>query len=86
VFSLSCHAVTDATPLIELHACLAYVCYCVVRNEAPLLERQAFPSPIDAAVRDALNSLPEIQAVGGQTSYSGVFAESHYGAKVMEDR
>jgi hypothetical protein len=75
VFLLSCHAITDATSLIELHACLAYVCDCVVRNEVPLLEWQAFPSPIDAAVRAALNSLPEIQTVGGRTSYSGVFAE-----------
>lgn len=75
VFLLSCHAITDATSLIELHACLAYACDCVVRNEAPLLERQAFPSPIDAAVRDALNSFPETRAVGGPTSCSGVFAE-----------
>jgi hypothetical protein len=75
VFLLSSHAIGDATSLIELHACLAHICDCVVRNEAPLLDRQAFPDPIDAAVRNALNSLPANQTVGGPTSISGPFAE-----------
>jgi hypothetical protein len=75
VFMLSSHAITDATSLIELHSCLAHICDCVVRGEAPALEQQPFPSPIDAAVRDILTSLPADQASSSPASYSGVFAE-----------
>lgn len=75
VFMLSSHAVTDATSLIELHSCLAHICDCVVRAEKPALERQAFPSPVDRAVRDILTSLPADRVCSSPTSYSGVFAE-----------
>jgi hypothetical protein len=75
VFMLSSHAITDATSLIELHSCLAYMCDCVVRGVAPALKQQPFPSPIDAAVRDGLASLPAGRAGGSPASYSGVFAE-----------
>ena len=37
VFMLTSHAITDATSLIELHSCLAHMCDCVVRGEAPAL-------------------------------------------------
>jgi hypothetical protein len=75
VFMLSSHAVTDATSLIELHSCLAHICDCVVRGEDPALEPQAFPSPVDAAVRDILASLPADRVCGSPTAYSGLFAE-----------
>jgi hypothetical protein len=75
IFLLSSHAIADATSLIELHTSLAHLCDCVVRNETPLLERRTFPAPIDAAVREALNSLPAKQKAVGPTSWSGTFAE-----------
>jgi hypothetical protein len=75
IFLLSCHAVTDATALVELHAGLAHVCDCVVRNEAHALERQPFPSSVDAAVREALTSIPADPATGGAAPYTGTFAE-----------
>ncbi|MEI9978504.1 MAG: hypothetical protein WDN23_05790 [Edaphobacter sp.] len=74
VFMLSSHAITDATSLIELHSCLAYLCDCVVRGAAPGLEEQPFPNPADAAVSLSLASLAA-DHVSGPTSYSGVFAE-----------
>jgi len=58
VFMLSTHAVTDATSLVELHACLAYMCDCIVRGIAPAFETQPFPSPLDAAVSQSLAALP----------------------------
>ena len=73
VFMLSSHAVTDATSLIELHSCLAYMCDCVVRGVAPALEEQRFPSPVDAAVSRSLGALPD--PIGAPPVYSGEFAE-----------
>jgi hypothetical protein len=75
VFMLSSHAITDATSLIELHSCLAYLCDCVVRGLAPALVSQPFPSPVDAAVRDILTTLPADPASRRANSYSGAFAE-----------
>jgi hypothetical protein len=75
VFMLSSHAIADATSLIELHSCLAHICDCVVRGEDPALEQQAFPSPVDTAVRGMLTSLPADRVCSTPTSYSGVFAE-----------
>lgn len=72
VFLLTSHAVTDATSLIELHACLAHLCDCVVRGEAPALARQAFPTPVDEAVSRSLETLP---TKAPPASYSGAFAE-----------
>ncbi len=72
VFLLTSHAVTDATSLIELHACLAHLCDCVVQGEAPALPRQAFPTPVDEAVTRSLAALPTKDT---PTSYAGVFAE-----------
>ncbi len=74
VFMLSSHAITDATSLIELHSCLAYLCDCVVGGVAPGLEEQPFPSPVDAAVNHSLASLPA-DHVSNPASYAGVFAE-----------
>ncbi|MFM0201854.1 hypothetical protein PQR53_18525 [Paraburkholderia fungorum] len=34
VFMRSSHAITDATSLVELHSCLAYICDCVARGNA----------------------------------------------------
>jgi hypothetical protein len=58
VFMLSSHAVTDATALVELHSCLAYMCDCVVRGVPPDVEEQAFPEPVDAAVVKILAAIP----------------------------
>lgn len=58
VFMLTSHAITDATSLVELHSCLAYLCDCVVRGVAPSLDEQPFPTPVDAAVDQILASLP----------------------------
>ncbi len=74
VFMLSSHAITDATSLIELHSCLAYMCDCIVCGVALVLDEQPFPSPVDAAVSHSLASLPADQ-VSDSASYSGVFAE-----------
>jgi hypothetical protein len=74
VFMLSTHAVTDAASLVELHACLAYLCDCVVRGEAPALETQPFPSPLDAAVSQSLAALPA-DRIRDPASYSGAFAQ-----------
>ncbi len=74
VFMLSSHAVTDATSLIELHSCLAYMCDCVVRGIAPALEEQPFPSLVDAAVNHILATLPA-ERISGSVAYSGEFAE-----------
>lgn len=73
VFMLSSHAITDATSLIELHSCLAYLCDCVVRGVAPALEEQPFPTPVDAAVSRILAALPN--PLGAPPVYSGEFAE-----------
>lgn len=59
VFMLTSHAITDATSLVELHSCLAYLCDCVVRGVAPSLDEQPFPQPVDAAVDQILASLSE---------------------------
>ncbi|MFG1379156.1 hypothetical protein [Xanthobacter autotrophicus] len=72
VFMLTSHAITDATSLIELHSCLAHMCDCVVRGEAPALGVQPFPSPVDEAVS---RSLAALGTDGPPSSYSGVFAE-----------
>jgi hypothetical protein len=74
VFMLSSHAMTDATSLVELHSCLAYICDCVVRGVAPALETQPFPNPVDAAVS---RSVASITAPGGRqaASFSGAYAE-----------
>jgi hypothetical protein len=74
VFMLSTHAVTDAASLIELHACLAYLCDCIVRGEAPSLETQPFPSPLDTEVSQSLASLPS-DHLCAPISYSGAFAQ-----------
>jgi len=37
--------VTDASSLIELHACLAHICDCIVRGVDPALDAQPFPDP-----------------------------------------
>lgn len=58
VFILSSHAITDASSLIELHACLAYLCDCIVRGVDPALGAQRFPDPVDAAVERSQASLP----------------------------
>ncbi|MDR7006219.1 hypothetical protein [Paraburkholderia strydomiana] len=61
VFILSSHAVTDASSLIELHACLAHICDCIVRGGA--LDAQPFPDPVDASVDAAAEqSLPALPA------------------------
>jgi hypothetical protein len=74
IFMLSSHAITDATSLVELHSCLAYMCDCVVRQVTPALEEQSFPQPVDAAVERSLALLP-----AGRndlaSSWSGAFAE-----------
>lgn len=72
VFMLSSHALTDATSLIELHSCLAYICDCVVRGIAPALEEQLFPSPVDATVSCSLAALHE--PLGARPVHSGQFA------------
>jgi phthiocerol/phthiodiolone dimycocerosyl transferase-like enzyme len=74
VFMLSSHAITDATSLIELHSCLAYLCDCVVRGVAPGLPEQPFPTPVDAAVDHSLASLPA-DRIRNPAAYSGAFAE-----------
>jgi hypothetical protein len=71
---LSSHAFTDATSLVELHSCLAYLCDCVVRGVAPALEEQPFPNPLDAAVSQSLDSLPA-DRISEPVSYSGAFAK-----------
>lgn len=72
VFMLTSHAITDATSLIELHSCLAHMCDCVVRGEAPALGVQPFPTPVDDAVSCSLAALG---MDAPPSSYSGVFAE-----------
>lgn len=72
VFLLTSHAITDAISLIELHSCLAHMCDCVVRNEAPALGVQPFPTPVDEAVS---RSLAALGTDAPPSSYSGVFAE-----------
>lgn len=72
VFMLTSHAITDATSLIELHSCLAHLCDCVVRGEAPALGEQPFPTPVDEAVN---RSLAALATDAPPSSYSGVFAE-----------
>ncbi|MFG1422869.1 phthiocerol/phthiodiolone dimycocerosyl transferase family protein [Roseixanthobacter liquoris] len=72
VFMLTSHAITDATSLIELHSCLAHMCDCVVRGEAPALGVQPFPTPVDHAVSCSLAALG---TDAPPSSYSGVFAE-----------
>ncbi len=74
VFMLSSHAITDATSLIELHSCLAYICDCVVRGTDPALKEQPFPNPVDAAVNHSLASLP-VDRINAPPAYSGKFAE-----------
>ncbi|WP_109481250.1 hypothetical protein [Paraburkholderia sp. C35] len=74
VFMLSSHAVTDATSLIELHSCIAYLCDCIVRGMIPTVNLQPFPIPVDAAVRRSLAALPAEHA-SSLTPYSGAFAE-----------
>jgi hypothetical protein len=74
VFMLSTHAVTDAASLVELHASLAYMCDCIVRGQAPALEAQPFPSPLDAAVCQSLASLPA-DRLCNPISYTGAFAQ-----------
>lgn len=75
IFMQSSHAVTDATSLIALHSCLAWMCDCVVRDEMPALDRQPFPRPIDAAVRINLEALPADQAVVVTPSHTGAYAQ-----------
>ena len=72
VFMLTSHAITDATSLIELHSCLAHMCDCAVRGEAPALGVQPFPTPVDEAVS---RSLAALGTDAPSPSYSGVFAE-----------
>ncbi|MGE4047336.1 MAG: hypothetical protein AB7F35_20910 [Acetobacteraceae bacterium] len=72
VFMLSSHAITDATSLIELHSCLAYICDCVVRGVVPVLEEQRFPHPVDAAVSRTLAAIHD--PLGAPPVYSGEFA------------
>ncbi|WP_395665856.1 phthiocerol/phthiodiolone dimycocerosyl transferase family protein [Methylocella sp.] len=72
VFMLTSHAITDATSLIELHSCLAHMCDCVVRGEAPALGVQPFPTPVDDAVS---RSLAALGTDAPPSSYSGAFAE-----------
>ncbi|TCT03614.1 phthiocerol/phthiodiolone dimycocerosyl transferase family protein [Aquabacter spiritensis] len=72
VFMLTSHAITDATSLIELHSCLAHMCDCVVRGEAPALRAQPFPTPVDDAVS---RSLAALGTDAPSSSYCGGFAE-----------
>ena len=74
VFMLSSHAVTDATSLVELHSCLAYICDCAVREVPPVLQEQPFPEPLDAAVERAFASLTQ-GAKLETPSYSGDYTE-----------
>jgi hypothetical protein len=84
VFMLSTHAVTDATSLVELHACLAYMCDCIVRGIAPAFETQPFPSPLDAAVSQSLAALPA-DRMCDPIAYSGRFAKIPPRARVRQD-
>lgn len=72
VFLLTSHAITDATSLIELHACLAHLCDLVMRGRTPALAAQPFPQPVDEAVSRSLASLG---VVPPPAAYSGSFAE-----------
>lgn len=74
IFMLSSHAITDATSLVELHSCLAYMCDCVVRQVVPELEEQPFPQPVDAAVERSLALLPADRSCEAP-SFSGSYAE-----------
>ncbi len=74
VFMLTSHAITDATSLVELHSCLAYMCDCVVRGVTPALGEQPFPSPVDAAVDRSLAALPA-DRIETAPSYAGTYAE-----------
>jgi hypothetical protein len=74
VFMLSSHAITDATSLIELHACLAHICDCIVRGVAPKLDVQPFPDPVDAAVEHSNAALPASHA-RPPASWSGDYVE-----------
>ncbi len=74
IFMLTSHAITDATSLVELHSCLAYLCDCVVRGVAPALEAQPFPAPVDAAVEQILASLP-MEQVSRPSFDAGTYAE-----------
>lgn len=75
IFILSSHAVTDATSLIELHSCLAYLCDGVVRNEIPALERQPFPRPVDAAICNHLAALRAGRATVDPVSSAGAYTQ-----------
>jgi hypothetical protein len=57
VVLVTSHAVTDATALIEMHACLAYFCDAVVRGLVPAMPVQEFPDTIDGAVDKCLAAL-----------------------------
>src|SRR5580698_1652732 len=74
IFMLSSHAITDATSLVELHSCLAYMCDCVVRQVVPEPEEQPFPQPVDAAVERSLALLPPDRSCEAP-SFSGSYAE-----------
>jgi hypothetical protein len=74
VFMLSAHAIADATALVELHSCFAYLCDCMVRGVAPALEPQPFPRPLDTAVSQSLAALPA-DRVGHAAAWSGACAE-----------
>lgn len=75
IFMLSSHSVTDATSLIELHACIAHICDGIVRGEVPMLQRQSFPRPIDAAVSENFGSHPADQAALHPDLHAGAFAQ-----------
>jgi hypothetical protein len=74
VFFLSSHAITDATSLVELHACLAHLCDCIVRDVDPMLDAQPFPDPVDAAVERSQAALTTGAATHA-ASWSGDYAE-----------
>ncbi len=57
IFLLTSHAVTDATALLELHACLAFLCDGAVRGATPNVVDQPFPQSIDDAVARCLTAL-----------------------------
>jgi len=73
VFLLTSHAITDATSLVELHSCLAYLCDCAVRGAASGLGEQPFPDTIDEAVGRSLAALPPNRSAGAK-AYAGDYA------------
>lgn len=73
IFTVTAHAITDATSIMMIHKDLIYFCECSIREITPEIIVQPVADSIDSAVDTSINTLKNNHPVS--QSYSGDFLQ-----------